>query len=310
MRKNLYPFHFEENKEIKAEIQLATELKEGLPINEVIIQSLGVFRRTAAKDIEQITTIQSEKGNNEKIVMQLNRNGLYDLLPEGLFHQPSNRKAFKSTKETLEEIDDQRAKEASARKFFLPLEQEFFLSRLMIELEERKYFVSLGNISFNHIFRHFWGLFPELTAQQATNLMYLLPLAHAIAGNIEKTSACFESILGEPVSIQFGDALVIKANNATPATTKQVRLGDDFIMGDSYTELMRAAYITIGPISNSSLVDYLSGGKREKLLQLLLNNFVPFEWDLVMNFEIDKNQRSFSIAEDRSASRLGYNAFL
>jgi len=57
----------------------------------------------------------------------------------GLFHQPSNRKAFKSTKETLEEIDDQRTKEASARKFFLPLEQEFFLSRLLIELEERKY---------------------------------------------------------------------------------------------------------------------------------------------------------------------------
>lgn len=310
MRKSLYPFHFSEKKETKAEIQLATELKEGLSLNDFVIKPLGVFRRTAAKDIESITTVHSEKDNSEKIVLQLNRNGLYDLLPEGLFHQPANRKAFKSTKEALEEIDDQLAKEASARKFFLPLEQEFFLSRLLVELEERKYFVSLGNISFNHIFKQFWGLFPELTIKQATNLMYLLPLAHDIAGDKTKTISCFESILGEPVSITFGDALAIKANNVKIATTKQVRLGDDFVMGDTFTELIASANINIGPISNSSLVDYLPGGKREKLLQFLLNNFIPFDWDLVLNFEIDKNQRIFSIAEDMSASRLGFNAFI
>jgi type VI secretion system protein ImpH len=310
MRKSLYPFHFSEKKETKAEIQLATELKDGLPVNELIVQPIGVFRRTASKDIESITTIHSKKDNSDKIILRLNRNGLYDLLPEGLFHQPKARKAFKATKEELEEIEDQRAKEASARKFFLPLEQEFFLSRLMIELEERKYFVSLGSISFNHIFKQFWGLLPELTIQQATNLMYLLPLAHDIAGDNTKTISCFESILGEPISIVFGDALVIKANNAKVATTKQVRLGDDFVMGDTFTELMHSVQINIGPISNSSLVDYLPGGKREKLLQLLINNFIPFEWDLVLNFEIDKNQRTFSISDDLSASRLGFNAFI
>jgi type VI secretion system protein ImpH len=310
MRKSLYPFHFEENKEIKAEIQLATEIKDGLSVDDFIIQAMGVFRRTASKDIEQISTVRSQKDNNEKIVLHVNRNGLYDLLPEGLFHQPNNRKAFKPIKEALEEIDDQRAKEAAARQFFLPLEQEFFLHRLLIELEERKYFVSLGNISFNHIFRQFWGLFPELTPQQATNLMYLLPLAHDIAGDVSQMSACFECILGEPVAITFGDALVFKATD-TPATTiKQVRLGDDFIMGDTFTELMPSAHITIGPITNSSLVNYLPGGKREKLLQLLLDNFIPFEWDLVLHFEIDKNQRTFSITEDAATSRLGYTAFI
>jgi type VI secretion system protein ImpH len=310
MRRSLYPFHFEERKEVKAEIQLATEIKDGLSLNDFVIQALGVFRRTAAKDVEQVTTVRSEKDESEKVVLQLNRNGLYDLLPEGLFHQPTNRKAFKPIKEALQEIDDQRAKEAAARKFFLPLEQEFFLYRLMIELEERKYFVSLGNISFNHIFTQFWGLFPELTTQQATNLMYLLPLAHDITGDTVLTASCFESILGEPVSIQFGDALVIKAAGAAAATAKQVRLGDDFIMGDTFTELMPSVQITIGPISNTSLTDYLPGGKREKLLQLLLNNFIPFEWDMVLNFEIDKNQRRFFITEDAGASRLGYNAFI
>ena len=54
------------------------------------------------------------------------RKGIYDFLPEGLFHPPSLGTQKSGIKEVIEQIRKQKRNEIDARNFFQPFELESF----------------------------------------------------------------------------------------------------------------------------------------------------------------------------------------
>ena len=316
----------------KVEIILA-DLDEDLFEKSMIIP-IGLFHRNYHKDID---VIQESEFENHLLQLKINRDGLYDALPEGLFHQPSKpKKGERDKEEILQEIREQKAREKAARKIFLPIEQELYRARIAIELEEVKYFVNANNS--NNVFRDFWGL-PHhseenpsfLNHHQISNIIYLLPLAHRIVGDFALTELCFESILQDRFAIKNTFPISHEVPKFFNEETLQEEdlgfalgrgaLGVDFILNsNSYRETIPAILINIGPIEVNEVSQYAKSsvkegknGKKRDVLEYLINNFLPYDADTIINIEVkEREDFFFAMAEDFETSEivLGINSRL
>jgi hypothetical protein len=92
-----------------------------LPKDKRSIEVCGSHKRNSYKDIGAITV--SDSGN---IYLSVTRNGLYDILPESLFHPVDrfeNIPANEYKEKFKEEIEQQQIEEENARKFFSQFDQ-------------------------------------------------------------------------------------------------------------------------------------------------------------------------------------------
>ncbi|WP_407478367.1 hypothetical protein [Elizabethkingia anophelis] len=91
----------------------------------IYIKRIGLNDRAYLKDIKGITT-SSYDLDEENIIIETYREGIYDYLPEGIFHPPSLGASSTNIDSVVREIRKQKAVEDDARKFFQPFELEFF----------------------------------------------------------------------------------------------------------------------------------------------------------------------------------------
>jgi type VI secretion system protein ImpH len=313
----------------RLEFLLADLMVGGMNLEDMTIIPAGIFRRKYRRDIDALETVEAAIGKkNEKLQITVNREGLYDALPEGLFHQPSTRKPAQDTEDTIKEMRVQRRREKKAREFFLPFEQEFFRHRILLEFEERRYFITSDSTAQSDIFSSFWQMPKFLNERQQICLTYFLPLAHRIVGDRHLTKLCFENILGDVVSLrdisprkhvippqqpvnQTGKDKDGKDKKAKRTSLGHQSLGQDFCLaGGFYQELIPAIEVSIGPLSMKTTDEYLPQGNKTKILNYMIQNFIPFECDVVINIEIAKDQQTFLLSDDGSGSALGYTAFL
>jgi type VI secretion system protein ImpH len=300
--------------DIKFEAIMASFVEEGLLPDDVIVQSEGLFKRRFAKDIERAEIHESLVNKSKKLLFVLNREGLYDALPEGLFHQPDTRQPYRSNEDAIKEIQRQHEAEKTSRKFFLPLEQEFYLQRIALEFEERKFLTDTDNIFSNHFIK-FWKIPSYFDKAQVINLIYLLPLAQKVAGDIGLTKLMLECILNEKVVITTENPQIHVVDKRLGVVDEpsagHARLGMDFAFGDVYEETIPSLYVDVQIASPEKLSHYLPGGSKEKALEYLTDHFVPYETDIVINYSlVKKKAEQFVLSSDMSSGRLGFSSVL
>jgi hypothetical protein len=140
------PYLFNEYPDLKLEFILGELMESGLDPDEVVINALGIFRRRYGKDIVAGEIREYRTNKRQYVNLDINRNGIYDLLPKGLFHQPQNRINNISPVQAIEEYKLQKQIEKDSRIFFLPFEQEFYRLLLLLEAEERKSIFDIQNV--------------------------------------------------------------------------------------------------------------------------------------------------------------------
>jgi type VI secretion system protein ImpH len=332
-------------KEIKSKLEKLIKTIRTLPIDakvEIILADLddelyeqsmvvpiGLFHRNYHKDID---VAEESEFENHLLQLKINRESLYDSLPEGLFHQPIRHKKGEKTKEEiLQEIREQKDREKATRKFFLPIEQELYRSRIAIELEEKKYFINPRNIKEHRVFQDFWDIPDFLDYRQICNMVYLLPIAHQIVGNFALTELCFESILQDPIAIKNSYPLSYEIPTPLNEESGQeeemgialgdVSLGEDFVLNAHfYKETIPSILINIGPIEANevklyakSTVKNAPNGEKREVLEYLINNFFPYDADANINIIINEPEGYFCrMSDDTEASDvvLGMNSRL
>src|SRR5690606_20293892 len=121
--------------DVRAEVVVGELLDNQVQQDAVTVQMENVFSRAFARDILHVQLDDSQP-YHPFITLQLSRDGLYDRLPEGLFHEfsPQQRGAVR---EMVASYKKQQQEETEARKFFRPLEHEFFLQRVFLERREK-----------------------------------------------------------------------------------------------------------------------------------------------------------------------------
>lgn len=304
--------------DLRLEVVLAELLDYGYVFDDFLVQPVGLFARRYRRDLGTVRDEQFERGHRPVVrtVFEMHREGLYDALPQQVFHQPGSGATNGPTgvRVMVEDIRAQRRKEKATRLFFLPFEQEFFRCRVRIEQEERRYFSNLSARWYNEAMARFWGITDaRLPAGPLTNLLYLLPLAHGIVGNLPRTQQCFENVLGQAVQLRtvapLWHALDLPpgaAPAATGTTLGNLALGRDLVLGGNYKEILPALEITLLGLSVAELEAYLGGAWPAKALALLCEYFVAFETDTVVRYEMAAAEAHFQLGEGEESAVLGF----
>lgn len=276
---------------------------QGIDDSSIFIHLSGVFHRFFSNDIEKVSKHRDETGEEEWHLF-LNREGLYDLLPEGFFHGHT-RKLYKDKAETKAEFRQHRKEERNARRFFMPLEQEFFNYRLQKEIFEQNYFYAPETIQEFIDFFDFGKL--PLSLYQKAVLFFLLPHLSMIAGNLPLTETCFEIILQEKVKFSTTQCPPTVIEESHIPSLNACCLGVNSLLGNICVDHNPLLQIKIGPLRNSvSLLQFLEGDRLElinRLAELFIQADLTTRIEVILNTEDEK----FIVGEQVYEARLNYS---
>lgn len=285
--------------DIRAEALVNQALQHNVHPDDFVVLPDGRFYREYRTDLYAINMIEDTR-LRQLLQLQLSRSGIYDLVPEGLFHQSFNNNGPNSSAtEMAAQSRNDRKKEMAARKFFQPIENSFFRQRVLVEQEEENLLAGMNNGLLNDYFFTFWEFPEKLNKTSAMLLVLLLPYAYAIAGDLPLMQQCLEILLQEKVTI----SLVAPEVCAAPGNSFRLglgELGNDLVCGQTFSEDYPCLQYNIGPVQHSKPVDYCTGGDNDLLLQVFNNYFAPVEADIIINVEVDRSRALVELSEEES----------
>ena len=287
---------------LKAEAFCAALLERGYSFDDLAIKRLGTFKRSYRNDIESVTVASN---GHEALELSLNRDSIYDRLPEGLFHQPKGHGATAAAvSDMVKEYRRYREEERDARRFFQPIEQEIFRYSISVEEEERRLLWGLQSGVMSSSFASFWNLREGLPEEAVSVLLRIMPWAHLIKGDLELTATALELMLERPVSV----AQHIVTDQVTDGNVFQLgegALGIDSVTGNSFSDAGVVWTFTISDMSGSEIAAFLNDAPYGQFLKQFVDIFMPLEMDAVFEYEL-----STAVEEETSEAVLGYSFVL
>lgn len=295
-------------------VTLAAELiEQGKVANdEIVILPVGPKKRAYAKEIDGITTYQSVYRNREMLAININREGLYDMLPEGLFHQSPASSVMITEEAMVKDIAARREEEKQARLFFAPLETELYHIRTVVELYESRLDKKSDYDELVNIFLKEWQEFKCFTNEQMVILMHVLPVIHEQRNNL--------AFIGNVLSIMFKSHFELqyelKDTPSSGAESGQLAtklgagiLGVNFIAGQLY-EPEEELVITIGPVNAKQMLNYLPGTRTAQALEVLLSYFIPLQTTVSTSFVVEPDYQKTVLGFEQENSCLGFTTYL
>jgi hypothetical protein len=295
-------------------VAVAAELIEHGKIaeDEIVILSLGPKKRAYAKEIEGIASYTSAYRNREMLAININREGLYDMLPEGLFHQSPASSVMITEEAMVKDIAIRREEEKQARLFFAPLETELYHIRTVVELYENRLDKKSDYDELVNIFLKEWREFKCFTNEQMVILMHVLPVIHEQRNNF--------TFIGNVLSIMFKGHFnlqyQLKSSKLSGAETNQLAtklgagiLGVNFIAGQ-LQEPEEELIITVGPITAWQMLNYLPGTRTAQAFDVLLSYFIPLQTTISTSFVVEPDQQKLVLGFEQENSCLGFTTYL
>jgi hypothetical protein len=297
--------------DIRAEVIAAEIIENGLNPSEFLIVPDGSFRRKFSRDISKAEILTL--GNGQKVVgMHLTRDGLYDTLPEALFHEPLHE-PYDSGNDMAKLSKKQKIEEKEARRFFLPFENELFFQRIQIEEKERDILARFSETLFYDIYPQFWKFDRTLPKKLVSRLVQILHWSHKVIGKNDLTAQCLEAIIDEKVTISSRRRGL--PHNHFSGTMKEktpglgsAHLGENFICGEYQSDSDPVLEIVIGPLRNSTPSDYLENGSYTRFLESFFGFFIPVELDPLVTIKVCDEEYGFTLNEAHPEVILGYNS--
>jgi len=281
--------------DLKAETFLAY-LDEDIGVE---IALTDFFKRRFSKDITEITE-NIDKDNTLDVT--LSRRGFYNIFPERFFHSTYSSTPFVA--EMLADYNNRKIEEESARKFFKPLETEFFLQRVDIETAEDLTFRSLGSPELVNFLMNLWHIDRKIPERMAAKILKTMPFMYKIAGNMPLLKLILENIIEEQLIIEedFGSL-------GLETDSEPWQLGVNMATAGKVTTFLPKYIFTIDKISRPDTIrDYLPGGKIIAAINFFLEHTLPYESEFEVRFTLAKNKTKFEMSEAIYAGRLGVSA--
>ncbi|MFH1119807.1 MAG: hypothetical protein V1775_08275 [Bacteroidota bacterium] len=296
--------------DLSTEVVVNLLMKHGLVLDDFLFIFEGSFRRNYLNDLHKVDQINSYS-NRPTYMVYLNRDGIYDKLPEGLFHRidrfvkPEKSGELKTFKE---EYEQQKNEIIGSKKFFQPIENEFFRKRVLREAALSDSFAN----PFRTVYRYFFSGKSryELNEKFTESVTSFLPAVRNFRGNLSKIRFFLISILQTNVRIEQCETLAVYPNN-DPTISKPLGesiLGKDFYPGRSFTDHRIQWNINIHA-NNDSLHYYLENGDYRKFFGFVKTNLIPAGVEAEFNFHISETTDFLLQGNNdaKTAMYLGYN---
>jgi hypothetical protein len=267
---------------LKAEVLIA-EIQENSDItaDDFVIANKSTFSRPYRRDIIDVDTLINE----DRLTLYLSRNSLYDTLPEGLFHAS---KGTQGSSSYLTQRKVAKEEEEDARSFFSPFENEFFYQSLRIERSERELLDNFYRLN-NDFLVDFWKIDQGMPEKYILKLVKLLPYSHKISGDLELTRMCLEKVLDENVFFKkkFENTMTSQSNDKNKVQQTELQLGVNSVLNGSENAILSPVLeVTIGPISEKKINNYLKKDGILKFINTFYDYFIPMELDVFTKFTL------------------------
>ena len=309
----LYSFLNSLRKDFKAEVTAAELVELGTDPDRILILMLGALKRPFSKDVESIQEELSDYDHQEYLLVQTPREGIYDMLPEGLFHHPSMHNTGKTEKEIIKMMKLRRAEEQRARKFFLPFEATINFLRMQMALYENRLDKRSHYDDLVMIFAGQWEIFQFLDARQSNIFLHLIPVIHDVRDNHPAIETIIEMILLLPVDLCLRKQLPVHPAKPVVSILGGNQLGVDLTTGNTvFDDGADELLLKIGPMKKETLTSFLPGGINARILELLSDYLFPIHLDVIINFELADADRMTRLDDrvNNFNSTLGVDTFL
>jgi type VI secretion system protein ImpH len=278
----------------------------------VIILPVGAQQRAYAKEIAELSNYTSVYRNREMLAIHVNREGLYDMLPEGLFHQPPASSVMITEEAMIKDIVIRREEEKRARAFFAPLEAELYHIRTIVELYESRLDKKDNYHELVNIFLQEWEEFKCFNNEQMVILMHVLPVIHEQRNNLSFIS----NVLNIMFKTHFDMSYQLKPNSASKEELAQLetKLGDgtlgvNFIAG-RVNEQEEELVINVGPLTAGQMLGFLPGTRSSEALNVLLSYFVPLQTTVSTYYLVGPEDQKMVLGSDAANACLGFTTYL
>ncbi len=309
---NIVEMHYNKlQTDFKAEAVAVNLLKYHRAVSNIFIQRIGINDRAYLKDIKSITS--DYLGFDEEVfIIETYREGIYDYLPEGLFHPPSLGATRKNVENVVKEIRKQKRVEEDARKFFRPFELEIFFTEVSALLKEFDFEIASDTDALLNTVSELWPLVKMMDKQNAYIFIHILPFFHQIRGDKAWFERCMTAFLQIPVIVTFSPNVIDGVEEEDDSMLLgNSRLGVTYIPSGKHMDGQRNWVVNIGPIPYTEMKKYIYGSPFRKVLNAMYDYFLPVSVDIEENFITEKEEYSFALEDDeRNANRLGYSTFL
>ena len=300
--------------DFRFEVIAAALLERGYTPEQIRVMREGIDRRGVSKDVEEVYRRYSPEELMDFLYIKVNREGLYDMLPEGLFHKSMYKRSYKDidtdTEKALDEIKIHREQEFFARKFFHIFEEAS--DRMLIDAYryEARYDRKVNHEEFVDLFVYFWPLLKKLEHKQAVFFMHIIPILHQIRVDLKAVEEALSYILEAPVSIEQVKLAAKQASRHYESQLGEAQLGVDFVLGNTFDDGEYDLKLIIGPISANRMRDFLETAPGYHMLEELCTLFFSVNLNVVKEFIIDPKDCEFILSDDTHSTYLGINSFI
>jgi hypothetical protein len=278
-------YHSKGHTFLKSEAFIAALLDRGFSYDKLVVQRAGSFAKSYRNDIENVS-VKRDTSDQDILYLTINRDGIYDRLPEGLFHQPRAVGSKTTVSQMVSEHRLLREEEKAARLFFQPLEHELFRYAVFIEQEERAFFGGMLSGNLDNAFSRFWNLQPGLPAVLTASLARIMPWAYLIKGDAALCAKALEIILSKPVAVVV--RIVEQHFKEEAYRLGEGELGVDMLSGNSFLEPAVCWVFTIKELGPEEMSAFVGNEKYGKFLRQFIDIFIPLEADAVFEYEVNK----------------------
>ncbi|HMT28085.1 MAG TPA: type VI secretion system baseplate subunit TssG [Bacteroidia bacterium] len=296
--------------DLRVEVVVTDLLKSGYSLDDFFVRPVGIFKRRFGKDISKVERVELQN-NSEIYNIEINREGFYDMLPQGLFHNPPGKgtKAFKKASEMAEEVKIRKKEEREARDFFHIYEIELYYQRLAVEWHERSLIETISITMDDEDFLSYWELPSVFNKQQKGILFYLYPVIDSIRGNVSLMEKTYSLVLDEKVSMNIMQMSTRKMDSVKGFNLiGKGHLGLDLVLGSSATPVYQTLMIEVGPVSNQNLLQYLPRGRNWMVMNELNRFFLPLFIEYKSKIIAEKGE--WKLGSEKAGTRLGWNVSL
>lgn len=294
----------------KAELIAALLLEQGLSMDQLLIIRDGAGKRGVAKDIASVE-YGRYKNTDTSLVIHTRRRGLYDQLPEGLFHRTTPSPGQRSKERILADMNRQRAEEFFIRNYFRLFETEADAHRVLSQQLELHYDRKNEYPEYVSVFKQYWPILKEMEISKAVLFMKLIPVLPEIRLSRSGMAKAIEIILDIPVHIRKSSHAKNKSLSRLPKKLGQGVLGRDFVLDGTSPLLINDLNIEIGPIPPEKLPSFLPDAPIHNILTLLLNNLLPASSQPKIHFITSPHQNPFTLHKTGAGRNfLGRNTWL
>ena len=294
----------------RAEVVVAGLVENGYDADKLLIIRQKGDKRYVSKDINRAENEYSTQDLMEYLYIYTNRQGIYDTIPEGIFHQPLNTAKKKTQEDVLLEIRKHRDEEFFARRYFQPF--EMVLDQILVDAQlfEGKFNKKNFHDDLKKIFTRYWSILKLLTLKQAVLFLKIIPVIHRVSTDLDVMGILVGAILEAPIKVEIG-----KKSKLTARATEDVQLGKWYlgitsILGDQFEDGYRNICITVGPVTPEQMKLFEVNFKNDLILKALLHMMIPSDCQIDIKYKTIQEHAKFSLSGGTHKAYLGINTIL